>query len=245
MCYKPALTAKELPVNFPVLYQDDHFVAIDKPSGVLVHRSPRCPDRSLSAMQILRDHVGKWVYPVHRIDRATSGVLWFAFSSADAEHMGVLFRERQVEKTYYAVVRGYAPEKVRIDRALKNERGDNELASVTDIECLTRIELPEAVGKRHTSARYSLIKASPETGRLHQIRRHLHSASHPIIGDTVHGDGHHNRFFRERYNINRLLLCAHEIKLKHPLNGQILHLRAKWAPEFVQIAHEFGWNLPA
>lgn len=225
-----------------VLYQDEYLVAIDKPAGLLVHRSWIASEAKQFAVQMLRDQIGQYVYPVHRLDRPTSGILLFALEAEIARQMSERFASRDVRKLYHAVVRGFVSEHGQVDYALKEKldkiadkhaRTDKAAQdAVTDFMCLKRVELPYKVSTKHDTSRYSLVQLSPKTGRKHQLRRHMAHMRHPIIGDTNHGDGRHNRFFREHLGINRLLLCASGIEFKHPVSERNVSLRVPLPPEF-------------
>ncbi|MBL4741613.1 MAG: tRNA pseudouridine(65) synthase TruC [Idiomarina sp.] len=218
----------------PIIYQDQHLVVIDKPSGLLVHRSRLANDAKVFAMQLLRDQLGQHVYPLHRLDRPTSGLLVFALDSDTARLVNEQWAERSVEKTYHAVVRGYVDDGGIIDYPLKEEldkiadkdaRGDKEAQqAVTEYRCLKRIELPFKVSKKHDTSRYSLVELKPKTGRKHQLRRHMSHIRHPIIGDSRHGEGRHNRFFRDQFGCERLLLAATQIRFQHPHSKEVLDL---------------------
>lgn len=225
-----------------ILYQDDYLVAIDKPAGLLVHRSWLAREAREFAMQMLRDQLGRHVYPVHRLDRPTSGILLFALDPDSAHRMNQLFADRKVSKLYHAVVRGYVAEHGQINYPLtekldriadKYAREDKPAQiAVTDYLMLRQIELPFAVSKQHSTTRYSLVQLSPKTGRKHQLRRHLAHIDHPIIGDTTHGDGRHNRFFREHFDCHRLLLAATGLDFKHPISEKEVNIRLKLPEEF-------------
>ncbi|RUO32044.1 tRNA pseudouridine(65) synthase TruC [Aliidiomarina sedimenti] len=225
-----------------LLFQDPYFVAIDKPAGLLVHRSWIASEAKEFALQMLRDQIGQRVYPVHRLDRPTSGILLFALDSDSARQMGECFANREVHKMYHAVVRGYLPEHGQIDYPLteqldkiadKQASTDKEAQSaVTDYMTLERVELPYEVSKQHTTARYSLVKLSPKTGRKHQLRRHMAHLRHPIIGDTSHGDGRQNRFFRQHFDLQRLLLAATGMEFTHPITKQKIHIQSEVPAEF-------------
>ncbi|MBI3557370.1 MAG: hypothetical protein HY074_13985 [Deltaproteobacteria bacterium] len=197
-----------------ILHRTPDFVAIDKPSGLLVHRSALSNERE-SCVSLLRAQLGEWVHPIHRLDRATSGIVLFAFNPVTAGQLAKLFRDRKVTKTYVALVRGHTSEAGEIDKPLR-KNFENKTSpyreALTRYRRLATAELPFAVGK-YASARYSLIEVTTHTGRQHQIRRHMASISHPIIGDTTHGDGRHNLFIREKYGIFRLLLHAARIEM--------------------------------
>jgi len=226
-----------------IIYQDQELVAIDKPPKRLVHRS-YLARHERSIMEDLRDQLGEWVYPVHRLDRPTSGVLLFARSSEVARVVSESFQRHEVSKRYVALVRGWAHEPFTVDRPLKEphdklgdtlsdpERPAQEAKS--SFEPLARLELPVSFG-RFPTARYSLIEARPHTGRRHQLRRHLHGATHPIIGDTSYGRTEHNRYFRERWRCDRLLLASVELSLSHPSSGERLSLRAPLSGDFERL----------
>jgi len=202
-------------VDLEILYQDDRLVAINKPHGLLVHKSPIAADASEFAVQLLRDQLGKKVFPVHRLDRKTAGVLLFALDSEMNSCMQTAFMERKVNKTYQALVRGYTPDSGTIDYPLVDERGRSH-AAITHYTTLERYEIPVPFGKFQTS-RYSLVEVKPETGRMHQIRKHFAHILHPIIGDRPHGCNKQNKLFLERWNMNTMLLHAKELRFEHPV----------------------------
>lgn len=226
-----------------VLHRDEHLVAIAKPSGLLVHRTALDARETDCAVQRLRDQLGRHVYPAHRLDRGTSGVLLFALSAAVRQQLGVAFETRAVEKRYLALVRGWPPESATIDHPLA--RMDDERAgarqdpdavqpAVTRYRRLACFELPLRVD-RYPTSRYALVELAPLTGRRHQLRRHLRHVDHPIVGDTTHGHGRHNRLFRERYDCHRLLLAATRLRLRHPATGAELTIDAPLATDFARV----------
>ncbi len=235
-----------------LLYRDDHLVAVHKPSGLLVHRSKLAHGESVFLLQRLRDQLGQRVYPVHRLDRPTSGVMVFALDSATAARLGETFTERRVAKRYLAVVRGVGPGYERLEYALREEDGSRPkaempaLEATTDIRRLDSVELPVQVD-RYPSSRYSLMEARPLTGRRHQIRRHLSRRGYPIVGDAKHGKGNHNRFFAERLNCPRLLLAAVGLSFEHPVAGFHLELSCGLDGSMAGLLRHFGWagHLPA
>lgn len=212
----------------PVLYQDDYLIAIDKPAGLLVHRTKLDARETRFAMQLLRDQVGFRVYPIHRLDKPTSGVLLFGTSSENAQIISRVFAERTVRKTYRAVVRGWTPDEDHIDYPLKEllDRTTDGKAKVdkpaqearTSFHTVARCELPSPVG-RYETARYSLVDIHPETGRKNQIRRHFKHIFHPIVGDRKFGDRDHNAFFRDQLGCARMLLAATRLTLTHPVTN--------------------------
>lgn len=196
----------------PILYQSAAFVAVDKPSGLSVHRGQSRD--AVHALQLVRDQVGAYVYPVHRLDRATSGVLLFALSPAAARELGAAFAEGRVQKRYLALVRGAPPDQARVDHALSQDDGKPSQSAVTHVRTVARF------------GRYALVEAVPETGRTHQIRRHMKHLSCPIIGDVRYGKGEHNRLFRTRYGFHRLALHATGVTLYDPATSRAVTIQA-------------------
>jgi tRNA pseudouridine65 synthase len=230
-----------------VLYADEHLVVVDKPSGLLVHRSPIDRHETRFAVQLLRDQLGRRVYPVHRLDKGTSGALAFALDKSTAAALAGQFAGKQVRKTYVAIVRGWPTDSGVIDHPL--DAVQDALAPVPDTgpracrtvyRTLATVELPVRVD-RYPTARYALVELEPETGRRHQLRRHLAHVSHPIIGDSTYGKGRHNRLFVERYGVHRLLLACVRLAFDHPVTGQRIDVATDPGAEFALLAREFGW----
>lgn len=234
-----------------ILYKDEHLVAINKPSGLLVHKSMIDRHEIFFAMKMLRDQIGQWVYPIHRLDKPTSGVLLFALDSETARLMSEQFSESKIQKTYIAVVRGYTQEKGLIDYPLsvkldkiadKKSSAEKEAQeAVTEYERLATVEVPHAVG-RYDKTRYSLVKLSPKTGRKHQLRRHMKHLSHHMLGDTKYGRGEHNKMIREHYDCHRLLLHASSLQITHPYTNELLEIKASLDETFCSIFKSFSWD---
>jgi tRNA pseudouridine65 synthase len=224
-----------------VIYHDPHLIAINKPHGLLVHASSIAAEATEHAVQQLRDQTGKWVFPVHRLDRKTAGVLLFAFDHETNSLMQQMFMGHQVEKVYHAIVRGYTPDEGTIDYPLTNDRGKVREA-ITRYRTLGRTELPVPVGKFATS-RYSLVEVKPFTGRMHQIRKHFAHIFHPIIGDRPHGCNKQNRLFLEKWGHREMLLHAASLTFNHPRLGESVHLQAQYQPPFLRMAAEMGFSL--
>jgi tRNA pseudouridine65 synthase len=223
-----------IPGNFDILYEDEHFIAINKPFGILVHRTRLSEDTEF-VLQRLRDQINQHVNPLHRLDRATSGVLMFGKNQKMASRLGLRFQEKQVDKRYRAIVRGWVAEKGTIDYPLADaEVGQALQPAITHFWLLGQSEIPEAIGSKYPTARFSLIEVEPETGRRQQIRKHFAHVFHPIIGDKRHGDCKHNTFFRDHLLVDRLLLHAHTLGFQHPEDERRIELRAPIDEEFLR-----------
>ncbi len=234
----------------PILYEDDELVAVHKPSGLLVHRSWLDRHETQFAMQMTRDQVGCHVFPVHRLDRPTSGVLLFAKSAEMARRLSEQFAAHQIEKVYLALCRGHLSEGGTLDYPLKEEldaiadkhaRQDKPAQeAVTHYAPLRQAELPIPVS-RYPSARYTLMALRPQTGRKHQLRRHMAHLRHPIVGDTTHGCRHHNKLYRQEFGVQRLWLIAKGMGLHHPGSGEALWIEGDLEPEWQPLLQRFDW----
>ena len=225
-----------------ILYRDDYLVSVDKPPGLLVHRTGLDAGETRFALQLLRDQIGRPVWPVHRLDKGTSGVLLFALDADTARALGLAFeRGEAMRKTYHAVVRGWPAEAGVIDHPLKRmpddmRTGREEIQdALTHYRTLERYELPLAQGQ-FASTRCALVELQPVTGRRHQLRRHLKHIAHPIIGDATHGKGPLNRALADLLGLQRLWLHAGRLELKHPVTGERLVIEAAPGEEWAR------WN---
>ncbi|MBE9396306.1 tRNA pseudouridine(65) synthase TruC [Pontibacterium sp. N1Y112] len=234
-----------------ILFEDDNLIAVNKPSGLLVHPSWIAPRGTPNLTSMLKEYLQGTAYTIHRLDRPTSGVIVFGKNKETAQKMNQKFADREVQKTYLCMTRGYTPEGDVIDYALKEKL--DKLAdkmsnpdkpaqeAVSEYRRLATVELPMAVG-RYDVSRYSLVEVKPKTGRKHQIRRHMKHISHPLIGDTKHGDGRHNKAFRDHFDLERLLLMAIELSFRHPESGELLTIKAPVDPYVDQLFSQFGWS---
>tara|TARA_B110000483_G_scaffold33242_1_gene40429 strand:- start:810 stop:1496 length:687 start_codon:yes stop_codon:yes gene_type:complete len=212
---------------FDILYQDNDLIVINKPNGILVHKTEISTDR-VFVLQELRNQINQLVFPVHRLDRPTSGVLLFALSPEAARILQTQFKEHQVHKTYHAIVRGWLQDEGTLDYDLDEK------------ECITNFKLLEKFSfqipqRGFTESRYSLVEAKPKTGRFHQIRRHLSHLRHPIVGDTTHGDGFQNKLFRNNLDEDCLFLHASSLTFRPPKQEESITLNAPWPKSFTSI----------
>ncbi len=234
-------------VTFEVLRHETDFVAIDKPRGFHVHQ-PEYPRRRVAPEVVclanLRRQLNTFLFPVHRLDVATEGVLVFALNKPTAADLCRQFQNGIVKKTYFAMVRGWPEDEGVIDCPLALDSTGDEVKACTRFVTHARIELPFAVGKRHATSRYALVEAFPETGRYHQVRRHMARISHPLLGDATHGDSHHNRFFREQLGLPGLWLKAKTIEFEHPVSRETVKIVSEWTPRWLEMFAQFEFAVP-
>jgi tRNA pseudouridine65 synthase len=215
-----------------ILFEDENLVVVDKPAGFYVHppeggangESMRIP-KSQNTLALLRDQLGHYVYPVHRLDRATSGVLIFAKNSETARRLSEDFSSRRLEKTYFAFVRGWVMEKLTIDEPLDGKE------AITEVHPVKRVLFREAVG-RHPEVRATFVQVRLKTGRFHQIRRHLKHQNHPLYGDTVHGDGKHNQWIRTKLPGSGLFLKCYQMGFQHPYREEWCTVTSQWTSDW-------------
>lgn len=234
-----------------VLYKDEYLIVVNKPSGLLVHKSSIDKKETRFLVQILRDQIGQYVYPVHRLDKPTSGAIIFALNKDIASNLSLAFKENRIDKEYLAVVRGYIgemgiiehPLKQMLDTKKQKARGVTRESqdAVTRYARMNTIELPYSIS-RYPVARYSLVKLRPKTGRKHQLRRHMKHIFHPIVGDTKHGRGEHNRLFRDKMDSHRLLLHALNIEFMHPRLCRTITVSAPLDSTMKRVLREFEWS---
>lgn len=251
-------------IEFPILFQNENYVVIDKPPGFFVHqpedKSIFIPPRRV-VLTLLRKQLRQKLYPVHRLDVATSGCLAFALNSDAAKRLQTQFvaaaensctgaelsgpdiSNQVFNKRYLAVARGFmpAPEGL-INSPLQSDSSSSMLSAISRWQRLAEIELPYAVGKRHPTARYSLVRLEPLTGRFHQLRRHMARTSHPLLGDAAHGDSHHNRFFREVLHLPGLLLRSYHLSFTDPYNQKTIAALAPWPRKWRRVFELFNWE---
>lgn len=233
-----------------ILFKDRHLIAIDKPSGLLVHRSNLDKNETEFAVQKVRNIANQLVFPIHRLDKPTSGILLFAFTSEVAKMMSEKFKTSNIEKKYLAVVRGYTEKSGIIEyplRRIKEKFGkpsiktDEAQEAITEYKRLATLELDISIDKYPTS-RYSLIELTPKTGRRHQLRRHMKHISHPIIGDPKYGKSIHNNYFKKSLNCSRLLLAASSLQFNHPISNEPISINCQPEDSFQSIIELFNYR---
>ena len=234
-----------------ILYQDQWLVAVNKPSGWLVHRSWLDRDEKVVVMQTVRDQIGQHVFTAHRLDRPTSGVLLMGLSSEAGRLLSQQFEQHQMQKRYHAIARGWLNDEAVLDYPLVEEldkiadkfarENKDPQPAVTHYRGLATVEMPVATG-RYPTTRYSLVELEPKTGRKHQLRRHLAHLRHPIIGDSKHGDLRQNRSAAAHFGCDRLMMHASQLSLTHPFTGEPLVIRAGLDDVWMRALSQFGWR---
>jgi tRNA pseudouridine65 synthase len=221
-----------------ILYLDDYLAAVTKPPGLLVHRTGLDAGETRFALQMLRDQLGRMVWPAHRLDKGTSGVLLFALDADTARLLGQAFESGQgLQKTYRAVVRGWPADGGLIDHALKRMPDDarterTEIQSAQSRFATLRhftLPLPQ---QGFANTRCAEVALQPLTGRRHQLRRHMKHIAHPILGDATHGKGPLNRAVADLIGLQRLWLYAESLQLSHPVSGELLRLASPLPEEW-------------
>ncbi len=228
-------------MELEIVYEDDQLVAINKPHGLLVHRTNIANDATEFALQILRDQLGQHVFPCHRLDRKTSGVLLFALDEMTNRLMQAKFADGQITKKYLAIVRGYTSNKGIIDYPLKKDDGNLQEA-VTPYKTIDRTELNIPFSGQSTS-RYSLVKIEPLTGRMHQIRKHFAHIFHPIIGDRPHGCNKQNKLFKDKWDMTTMMLHAAMVQFEHPSTSKETIISSQPLAEFTRVMRILGFDI--
>ncbi|MGH1386379.1 pseudouridine synthase [Kordia sp.] len=227
-----------------ILYEDDFVIAVAKPNNMLVHHSSMARNQAeeQTLLELLDEQFGKSYFPMHRLDRKTSGIVLCAKEKTFVSSFQELFVTNQIEKVYYGVVRGFSPDTGEIDSAVKGRDANVHKEAFTAYKTLSTISLPIPVQPFETS-RYSLVKLLPKTGRMHQLRIHLNKISHPLIGDPKYGDRFHNRMFQEEFEVSDLFLHAASLSFTHPFLNKPVVIQCPFPRHWHIIAEKFDWNL--
>lgn len=229
-------------MNVSILYEDDYIVCASKPNNVVVHHAhhSRNVADEASLLQLLQEQCGEKLYPIHRLDRKTSGILLLAKKSEYVAKFQELFTNNQIQKTYYGIVRGHASETKIIDSPVKGRDANVHKDAETHLETLKTVTVDIPV-KPYDTSRYSLVKLMPKTGRLHQLRIHMNKISHPLIGDPKYGDKNHNMMFLENFNCENLFLHARSLEFIHPYSNEKLEIIAELPQDWNTVFERFGW----
>ncbi len=224
-----------------LLFEDDRYMAVLKPAGLLVHKTPIDAHEDENLRDILRSYYTGRLDPVHRLDKPTSGVIIFGKDTPAINACKTQFESRQTAKEYLALVRGHVHHAGCIVKPLPKGMDGPPKQARTEFEPLERCELGYQVS-RYDSARFSLVRCVPHTGRYHQIRLHMRHFRHPIIGDSQHGDKHQNRAFAAHVGVKGLMLHARRFAFAHP-DGGTLDITASLPERWQPIQGATAWDL--
>jgi len=228
--------------SIEIIFEDDYIVVVNKPNNFIIHESHYARNiRETTLLDFLKQQLGFQVYPAHRLDRKTSGVILLLKKKEHVSQFQSLFTANSIHKTYYAIVRGFSPKSGIIDSPVKNDDTDIYKTALTKYTTTYNIELDIPVHP-YNSSRYSLIKLKPETGRMHQLRKHLNKISHPIVGDYKYGDRFHNRMFETELNCIYMFLHAYQLEFTHPITNEKLKLKANFPTDWKMLFHKFNWT---
>lgn len=230
--------------NIEILYEDDSIIAVNKPNNILVYASYFARNiKDDDLVTLLKEQTGFDLYPIHRLDRKTSGILLFAKEKEFVKDYQQQFENNKVQKQYYAVVRGYCPAKGILDTPTKNAETGTYKEALTQYETIETIELDIPVIPYNRS-RYSLVKFTPKTGRMHQLRIHANKMSHPIVGDYQYGDRFHNRMFENEFNWNNMFLHASELSINRTNSEERILLKSRFPNDWNKLFETFNWKNP-
>ena len=230
-------------MNIPICYEDEYIIAVSKPCNVLVHHShmARNMDDEATLIDLLKEQYNQKYYPLHRLDRKTSGIILLAKKREEVRGFQELFIQNKIQKTYYALVRGFAPDSGIIDSPVKGRDANVYKEAFTAFVKHKEVLLPIAVHP-YESSRYSLVELKPKTGRLHQLRIHLNKISHPIIGDPKYGDRFHNRMFETELNCSKMFLHASKIEFTHPFTLKNICVETSFPTHWLITLERFNWS---
>jgi|TARA_B110000238_G_scaffold123198_1_gene133317 tRNA pseudouridine65 synthase len=232
-------------MNLEIIFEDAYIICVNKPNNVLVHHAflSRNVGDEDSLLQLIDKELQLKVYPIHRLDRKTSGMILMAKEKEFVSKFQELFTAKEIQKTYFGVVRGFSPDTKIIDSPVKGRDANVHKEALTHLKTLDNITLNIAV-KPYDSSRYSLVELAPKTGRMHQLRVHTNKISHPLIGDTKYGDKNHDMMFDENFGWNHLFLHAGKLEFIHPFSSEKLLLKATFPKDWIALFEEFKWANP-
>lgn len=227
-----------------IIYEDDYIICVNKPNNMVVHHAKHSRNVSdeTSLLQLLEEKFNSKFYPIHRLDRKTSGIILLTKDTKFVSEFQNLFTENNIQKTYFGIVRGHSPETKLIDTPVKGRDAKVYKDAETHLETIANIVLDIPV-KPYETSRYSLVKLTPKTGRLHQLRIHMNKISYPLIGDPKYGDKNHNIMFEEQFDCKNLFLHAYSLDFKHPFTNKTCHLQANFPSDWTKLFEKFNWKI--
>ena len=232
-------------MSLEIIYQDSYCLLVTKPNNVLVHHAHHSRNKidEKSLMQLIEDQLGTRYFPIHRLDRKTSGIILLASKKEYVSTFQALFTNKEIKKIYYGVVRGYSQENRIIDSPVKGRDALVYKEAETHLKRLDKIELNIPV-KPYDSSRYSLVELTPTTGRMHQLRIHMNKLSTPLINDAKYGDKNHDTMYGEQFGWKNLFLHAGSLAFTHPFSNQELVLKSSFPDDWIQLFEKFSWKNP-
>ncbi|GFD93009.1 tRNA pseudouridine synthase C [Alteromonas sp. KUL156] len=231
-------------MKLDVIYEDDYVLCVSKPNNVVVHHAhySRNVADEYSLLQIIQQQCNQKIYPIHRLDRKTSGIILLSKETKFVAKFQELFTNNEIQKTYYGVVRGHAPETKIIDSPVKGRDANVHKDAETHLSTVKTVTVNIPV-KPYDTSRYSLVKLAPKTGRLHQLRIHMNKISHPLIGDPKYGDKNHNTMFIDNFDCENLFLHAYSLEFIHPYSNEKLLIKADFPKDWYVVYEKFNWSL--
>ena len=232
-------------MSLEIIYQDNYCLLVTKPNNVLVHHAHHSRNKieEESLIQLIENQFGKRYYPIHRLDRKTSGIILLASKREYVASFQALFTNNEIQKIYYGVVRGFSQDNKVINSPVKGRDALVYREAETHLNCLDKIELNIPV-KPYDSSRYSLVELKPKTGRMHQLRIHMNKVSTPLINDAKYGDKNHDLMYAKQFGWKNLFLHAGSLEFIHPFTNKKLILKSSFSEDWVQLFQEFSWKNP-
>ena len=232
-------------MSLEIIYQDSYCLLVTKPNNVLVHHAHHYRNKidEKSLMQLIENQLGTRYFPIHRLDRKTSGIILLASKKEYVSTFQALFTNKEIKKIYYGVVRGYSQDNRIIDSPVKGRDALVYKEAESHLKRLNKIELNIPV-KPYDSSRYSLVELTPTTGRMHQLRIHMNKLSTPLINDAKYGDKNHDTMYREQFGWTNLFLHAGSLAFTHPFSNQELFLKSSFSNDWIQLFEKFYWKNP-
>jgi len=232
-------------MSLEIIYQDNYCLLVTKPNNVLVHHAHHSRNKieEESLIQLIENQFGKRYYPIHRLDRKTSGIILLASKREYVASFQALFTNNEIQKIYYGVVRGFSQDNKIINSPVKGRDALVYREAETHLNCLDKIELNIPV-KPYDSSRYSLVELRPKTGRMHQLRIHMNKVSTPLINDAKYGDKNHDLMYAKQFGWKNLFLHAGSLEFIHPFTNKKLILKSSFSEDWIQLFQEFSWKNP-
>jgi len=232
-------------MSLEIIYQDNYCLLVTKPNNVLVHHAHHSRNKieEESLIQLIENQFGKRYYPIHRLDRKTSGIILLASKREYVASFQALFTNNEIQKIYYGVVRGFSEDNKVINSPVKGRDALVYREAETQLNCLDKIELNIPV-KPYDSSRYSLVELRPKTGRMHQLRIHMNKVSTPLINDAKYGDKNHDLMYAKEFGWKNLFLHAGSLEFIHPFTNKKLILKSSFSEDWIQLFQEFSWKNP-